>query len=66
MRMRLTDRQAACIGKERNAYNILLGKHEENKQLGRPRHRWRDNIKMDLKDIGLEFLNWIHPIQNMG
>jgi hypothetical protein len=39
MRMGLTDRQAACIGKERNVYQILLGKHEENKQLGRPRHR---------------------------
>jgi hypothetical protein len=39
MRLRWTDRQAACIGKERNAYKILLRKHEENKQLGRPRHR---------------------------
>jgi hypothetical protein len=39
MRMKLIDRQAACIGGERNAYKILLGKHEENKQLGRPRHR---------------------------
>jgi hypothetical protein len=61
VRMRLMDRQAACVGKERNAYKILLGKHEENKQL----IRRRGNIKMDLKEIGLEFLNWIHPIQNI-
>jgi hypothetical protein len=51
---------AACIGEMRNAYNILSGKPEGNRPLGRPRHRWEDNIRMDLKEIGWEGVNWIH------
>jgi hypothetical protein len=39
----------ACIGEMRNAYTVLVGKLEEEKPLGRPRHMWKDNIKMDLK-----------------
>jgi hypothetical protein len=35
---------------KRNAHRILLGKPEENRTLGRPRHRWVDNIKMDFRD----------------
>jgi hypothetical protein len=37
----------ARMGEKRNAYNILLGKPEGNRPLGRPRRRWEDNIKMD-------------------
>ena len=33
------------------AYNVLVTKHEEKKPLGRPRHRWVDNIKLDLKKL---------------
>jgi hypothetical protein len=36
----------------RNAYGILVEKPEGSKPLGRPRHRWKDNIKTDLKEIG--------------
>jgi hypothetical protein len=36
----------------RNAYKLLLGKPEGNKPLGRPRHRWVDNIRMDLGEVG--------------
>jgi hypothetical protein len=36
------------IGEKRNAYRILVGKPEGKRPLGRPRHRWVDNIKMDL------------------
>jgi hypothetical protein len=36
---------------ERNAYRILVGKPEGKRQLGRTRHRWVDNIKIDLRDI---------------
>jgi hypothetical protein len=36
----------------RNAYNILVEKPEEKRSLGRPRCRWEDNIKMDLRKIG--------------
>jgi hypothetical protein len=40
------------IGKRRNACGILVGKAEEKKPLRRPRHRWVDNMKMDLREIG--------------
>jgi hypothetical protein len=39
-------------GKKRNAYRLLLGKPEGNIILGRSRHRWEDNIKMNLAKIG--------------
>jgi hypothetical protein len=39
-------------GEKRNAYRILVGKPEGKRQLGRPRLRWVDNIKMDLREIG--------------
>jgi hypothetical protein len=37
---------------KRNAYRILLGKAEEKRPLGRPRRRWVDNIKIDVREIG--------------
>jgi hypothetical protein len=40
------------MGEKRNAYTLLVGKPEGKRQLGRPRHRWVDNIKMDLVEIG--------------
>jgi hypothetical protein len=39
----------AQIGEKRNAFRILLGKSEEKRPLGRSRHRWVDNIKMNLR-----------------
>jgi hypothetical protein len=38
----------AHTGEKRNAYRVLVGKPEGKRSLGRPRHRWEDNIKMDL------------------
>jgi hypothetical protein len=49
----------ARIGKNRNAYRILVGKPEGKRPLGRPRHRWVDNIKMDLREIGWDGMDWI-------
>jgi hypothetical protein len=44
----------ACstLGECRDVYMILVGKPEGKRSLGRPRHRWEDNIKMDLKEVG--------------
>jgi hypothetical protein len=43
----------------RNSY-ILVGKREGKRPLGRPRRRWENNIKVNLKEIGLEGMDWIH------
>jgi hypothetical protein len=43
----------ARVGKVRGAYNILFGRSEGRRPLGTPRRRWEDNIKMDLREIGL-------------
>jgi hypothetical protein len=40
------------MGEMRNAYSILVGKPEGKRPLRRPRHRWEDNIRMDLREIG--------------
>jgi hypothetical protein len=54
----------ACMGEVRGAYNILVGKPEGRRTLGRPRHRWEDNIKMDLGEIGSGDVDWIHLAQD--
>jgi len=46
-----------------NAYRMLVGISEGKKQLGKPRYRSEDNIKMDLKEIGCECVNWIRLAQ---
>jgi hypothetical protein len=47
----------AQMGEKRKGYRLLVGKPEGKKPLGRPRHRWIDNIKMDLLEIGLSVLD---------
>jgi hypothetical protein len=42
----------ARMGEVRDAYNILVGRPEGRRPLGRPRRRWEDNIKMGLREIG--------------
>jgi hypothetical protein len=53
----------ARMGEVRGAYNILVGKPEGRRQLGRPRRRWEDNKKMDLRGIGFGDVDWIHLAQ---
>jgi hypothetical protein len=48
----------------RGAYNILVGRPEGRRPLGRPRRRWENNIKMDLREIGFEDADWIHWAQD--
>jgi hypothetical protein len=52
------------MGETRNAYRILMGKPEGKRPLGRPRRRWVDNIKMDLREIGWGGMNWIRLTQS--
>jgi hypothetical protein len=42
----------ACMGENRNAYSLLVGKLEGRRLLGRSMHRWEDKIKMDFKELG--------------
>jgi hypothetical protein len=48
------------MGEARGAYNILVRRPEGRRTLGRPRYRWEDNIKMDLREIGFRDVDWIH------
>jgi hypothetical protein len=48
------------MGEKRNAYRILVGK----RPLGRHRHRWEDNIKIDLREIGWVCPDWINLAQD--
>jgi hypothetical protein len=48
----------------RGVYRVLVGKPEGKKPLGRPRRRWEDNIKMDLREIGIDGENWIRLAQD--
>jgi hypothetical protein len=50
----------ACMGEERGAYRVLVGKLEGKRPLGRPRRRWVDNIRMDLQGVGCG-LDWAGP-----
>jgi hypothetical protein len=54
----------ARMGEVRGAYNILVGRPERRRPLGRPRRRWEDNIKVDLREIGFGDVNWIHLAQD--
>jgi hypothetical protein len=53
------------MGEVRGAYNILVGRPEGRRPLGRPRRRWEENIKMDLREIGFRDVDWIHWAQDM-
>jgi hypothetical protein len=43
----------------RGVYRVLVGRPEDKRSLGRPRRRWEDNIKMDLREIRIDGANWI-------
>jgi hypothetical protein len=47
----------------RNSYNILVGKFEGKRPLGRPRHRWEGNVRMGIREIGWEEVEWSHVVQ---
>ena len=49
----------------RSAFKVLTGKLKIKTPLGRPRRRWEDNIRMDLKEIDVNTRNWVDSAQNM-
>jgi hypothetical protein len=57
-------RTCSTNGAKRNANRILVGKLEGKRPLGRPRRRWMDNIKMDLREIEWYGMDWIDLAQN--
>jgi hypothetical protein len=52
------------MGEERKVYKVLVGKPEGKKPLGRPRLRWEDWIRMDLRETGWESVDWIRLAQD--
>jgi hypothetical protein len=52
-------REFSTNGEKRAAYRILLENPEGKRPLGRPRHRWEGNIKIDLREIGWSGVDWI-------
>ena len=62
-RMRWTG-HVARMDEERGVYRVLVGKPEGRRPLGRPRHRWVYNIRMDLQDVGCGYMDWIGLAQD--
>jgi hypothetical protein len=54
----------ARMSEERGMYRVLVGKQEGKRQLGRPRRRWVDNIRMDLQEVGFRYVDWIGLAQD--
>jgi hypothetical protein len=52
------------MGEKRDAYRILVGRPVGRRPLGRPRLRWENNIKMDLREVGWVGMNWIELAQD--
>jgi hypothetical protein len=50
-------------GRERSVYRNLVRKPEEKRPLRRPKRRWRNNIKMDIRDVGCGVIGWIDMAQ---
>jgi hypothetical protein len=51
-------------GERRGVYRVLMGKPEGKRPLGRPRHRWGDNIKICLQEVGWGGMDWISLAQD--
>jgi hypothetical protein len=47
------------MGDRRGVYRVLVGKPEGKRPLGRPRHRWEDDIKIYLQEVGCRVVDWI-------
>jgi hypothetical protein len=54
----------ACMGEGRGIYRVLVGRPKGKRPLGRPRHRWEDNIEKALREVGIDRVNWIWLAHN--
>ena len=54
----------ARMGEPREVYRVFMGKPEGRRPRGRPRLRWVDNIRMDLQEVGCEYMDWIGLVQD--
>ena len=54
----------AKMEEDRSTFKILIGEPTGRRPLGRPRRRWEDNIRMDLKEIGINTMNWVDLAQD--
>ena len=54
----------AHMGEGRCVYRFLVGKPEGRRPLGRPKHRWEDNIRMDLREVGCGCVDWMELAQD--
>ena len=54
----------ARMGEDRGVYKVLVGKPEGRRPLGRRRHRWMDNIRTDLQEVGCGYMDWIELAQD--
>jgi hypothetical protein len=54
----------ARMGEGSGVYRVLVGRPEDKRPLGRLRHRWEDNIKTDLREVGMDGANWIQLAQD--
>jgi hypothetical protein len=52
------------MGARRGVYRVLVGKSEGKRPLGRPRHRWEENIKMDLQEVECGDMDWVEQAQD--
>jgi hypothetical protein len=57
-------RHVARMGEGRGVYRVLVGKPEGKRPLGRPRHRWEDNIRTDLQEVECGCVDWIGLAQD--
>jgi hypothetical protein len=61
--MKLVEHELS-MGEMRNTYKILIGKSKRKRPLGRHRNRWEDNIRIDLREIGWKYVDWVHLAQD--
>jgi hypothetical protein len=66
LRSECRTKKVARVEERRGVYRVLVGKPEGKRPLGRPRHKWEDNIMMDLQEVGWGVMDWIELALDRG